>query len=210
MKKYAFVASVLAVAAGASGLAAAAGRAMTIADLITAVRVTEPALSPDGQTVAFVRTTTNGETGKRNADIWVVPSDGASSSKLLIGGESSELTPTYAPDGKRLAFISTRAGAPQVFVAAADGSSPTQITKLAMGVQTPLVFSPDGLRVAFVSDVYPECPDEACNARACGRSREESGQGAPRQAAALPSLVGLARGAAASRLRDGHRNGTHG
>jgi dipeptidyl aminopeptidase/acylaminoacyl peptidase len=164
MKKYAFAASVLAVAAGASGLAAA-GRAMTIADLITAVRVTEPALSPDGQAVAFVRTTTNAETGKRNADIWVVPSNGASSSKLLIGGESSELTPTYAPDGKRLAFISTRAGAPQVFLAAADGSSPKQITTLAMGVQAPLVFSPDGLRVAFVSDVYPECPDEACNAR---------------------------------------------
>jgi dipeptidyl aminopeptidase/acylaminoacyl peptidase len=165
MKKYAFVASVLAVVAAASGLAAAAGRAMRIADLITAVRVTEPALSPDGQTVAFVRTTTNAETGKRNADIWVVPADGTSSSKLLIGGESSELTPIYSPDGKRLAFISTRAGAPQVFVAAADGSSPKQITNLAMGVQAPLVFSPDGLRVAFVSDVYPDCPDEACNAR---------------------------------------------
>ena len=34
-----------------------------------------------------------------------------------------------------------------------------------MGAQAPMVFSPDGTRIAFVSDVYPDCPDEACNAR---------------------------------------------
>src|SRR6266545_93220 len=144
---------------------AAAGRSMTIGDLITAVRVSEPQLSPDGRVVAYVRTVTNADTGKRNADIWVVPSDGSAAPKLLIGGEPSELTPTHAPDGKRLAFISTRNGTPQVFIASAGGTDVKQLTKLAMGAQTPMVLSPDGTRVAFVSDVYPECTDEACNAR---------------------------------------------
>ena len=69
---------------------AAAGRAMTIDDLITAVRVADPQLSPDGRTVAFVRTVTDGKTGARNADIWSVAADGSSEPKPLIAGDKSE------------------------------------------------------------------------------------------------------------------------
>src|SRR5256886_17627069 len=65
---------------------AEAARPMTIQDLLSAVRVTDPQLSPDGRLVAFVRTTTETTTGQRNADIWVVPADGAAAPKLLIGG----------------------------------------------------------------------------------------------------------------------------
>jgi dipeptidyl aminopeptidase/acylaminoacyl peptidase len=141
------------------------GRAMTIDDLITSIRVNEPQLSADGRHVAYVRTVTDGKTGRRNADIWRVPADGSAPPQLFIGGDSSDLTPTYSPDGKHVAFISTRGGAPQVFLATGGGDDVRQLTKLAMGVQTPLVFSPDSTRVAFVSDVYPDCADEPCNAR---------------------------------------------
>jgi dipeptidyl aminopeptidase/acylaminoacyl peptidase len=140
-------------------------RAMTIDDLITAVRVSEPQLSPDGKHVAYVRTTTDAQSGRRNADIWVVPADGSAPPRLMLGGASSELTPTYAPDGKHFAFISNHDGPPQVFLATTEGTGIRPITKLAMGVQTPLVFSPTGTHVAFVSDVYPDCADESCNAR---------------------------------------------
>ena len=142
-----------------------AGRAMTIDDLITAVRVTEPGLSPDGSMVAFTRTVTNGQTGRRNGDIWIVPSDGSAPPKALITGDASDTSPAFSADGRKLAFLSSRAGAPQVFLANADGSDITQVTKLAAGAQTPVVWSTDGSKVAFVSDVFPECPDEACNAR---------------------------------------------
>jgi dipeptidyl aminopeptidase/acylaminoacyl peptidase len=155
------------VAAGAVwvSLHAAPGRPMTIDDLITAVRVSEPSLSPDGASVAFVRTTTDLKTGRRNPDIWFVPADGSAPARLLLGGESPETSPVYAPDGKRFAFISVHDGVAQVHTATTVGTEIKQITKLAAGVQTPLVFSPDGAYVAYVSDVYPECADEACNAR---------------------------------------------
>src|SRR5438046_7026116 len=52
-------------------------RAMTIDDLITAVRVSDPQVSPDGKRVLYTRTTTELQTGKRNSDIWVVPADGS-------------------------------------------------------------------------------------------------------------------------------------
>jgi dipeptidyl aminopeptidase/acylaminoacyl peptidase len=158
----------LLVAAGvaAAGLVSAAGpRPMTIDDLITTVRVADPVLSPDGRTVLFVRTTTDPKDGRRNADIWAVPADGSTASKGFIEGERSENTPRFSPDGKRIAFISTRDGAAQVYVADATGANVKQVTKLAAGVQPPLVWSPDGRRIAYVSDVYPECPDEACNKR---------------------------------------------
>jgi len=142
---------------------AASGRAMTIEDLITAVRVSDPQLSPDGASVVFVRTTTDGKSGKRNADIWMVPADGSGTPKALIGGDASDSTPRYSPDGKRIAFISSREGSPQVYVADPNGGGVKKVTNLSMGAQPPLVFSGDGSHVAFVSDVYPDCADEACN-----------------------------------------------
>ncbi|MCC7178227.1 MAG: S9 family peptidase [Acidobacteria bacterium] len=38
-------------------------------------------------------------------------------------------SPTFSPDGTKLAFVSDRTGVPQVWVAAADGSAPVQVTK---------------------------------------------------------------------------------
>jgi dipeptidyl aminopeptidase/acylaminoacyl peptidase len=158
----------LALAAGVSALAAApraqSGRAMTIEDLLVAVRVADPQLSPDSRTVVYTRTTTDLPSGRRNADLWSVPVEGGAA-RELIAGDKSENTPRWSPDGRRLAFISTRDGAAQVFVADPDGGSVRKVTELAMGVQPPLIFSPDGGRVAFVSDVYPECADESCNKR---------------------------------------------
>jgi dipeptidyl aminopeptidase/acylaminoacyl peptidase len=148
-------------------LAAQAGRAMTIQDLLLAVRVTDPQLSPDGRTVAFVRTTTDLTAGRRNGDIWVTPTsgaDGLSLSKALVAGEKAENTPRWSPDGKSIAFISTRDGDPQVYLAdAPNATNIRKITNVSGGVQPPLVFSPDSTMVAFVADVYPDCKDDACN-----------------------------------------------
>ena len=91
-------------------------RPMTIADLITAVRVGDPRVSPDGQRVAFVRTTTDSATGKRNADIWVVAADGSGRPRPLIAGPGGDDNPRFLADG-RIAFISARSGTPQVYLA---------------------------------------------------------------------------------------------
>ncbi len=148
---------VLALASSASA------RPFSLTDLLGAVRVSDPQVSPDGALVAFVRTTTDVATGKRNADIWVVPSNGSAPPRLLVGGEKSENTPRWAPDGRRLAFISNRDGASNLYVADADGGNVRQVTTLAAGVQPPVVFSPNGAMLAFVSDVKqgPPAPGQA-------------------------------------------------
>jgi len=139
-------------------------RPMAVEDLLTAVRVGDPQLSPDGRRVLFVRTTTDMSSGKRNSDIWMVAADGSAPPTPFIAGPKGDDTPRFLSSG-RVAFISTRDGAPQVYVADADGSKIRAVTHLSAGAQGPLVVSPDGKTVAFVSDVFPSCADEACNAR---------------------------------------------
>lgn len=138
-------------------------RPMSVNDLLTAVRVGDPQLSPDGRRVLYTRTTTEMPSGARNADIWTVLTDGSAPAALFIGGPKSDNSPRFIPGGTRVAFISSRDGAPQIYVADADGTGARAITSLSGGVQPPFIVSPDGKLVAFVSDAYPSCADEACN-----------------------------------------------
>jgi dipeptidyl aminopeptidase/acylaminoacyl peptidase len=143
--------------------AAFGARPMTIEDNLLTVRVGDPQLSPDGRWVAYVRTTTDLAAGKRNADVWLVPADGSAPPRALTRHEKADNAPRFSPDGKTLAFLSTRSGSPQVWLLDLAGGEPRKVTDVSAGVQDPLVFSPDGRKLAFVSDVYPACADEACN-----------------------------------------------
>ena len=156
----------------AAGVNAQGTRAMTIDDLLTAVRVGDPQLSPDGRTVLYTRTTAAMPAGTRNADIWSVLADGSAPPKPFIEGPKSDNSARFLPDGRHLVFISSRSGSPQLFQADADGTNIKVVTSLSGGVQPPLIVSPDGKSVAFVSDAYPVCLDEACNKRT--RDAEES------------------------------------
>src|SRR5262249_10544055 len=65
----------------------------------------EPGISPDGATIAFVS----------GGDIWEVPAAGGEA-RLLVSHPATESRPLFSPDGKRLAFTSTRTGAGDVYV----------------------------------------------------------------------------------------------
>ncbi len=64
-----------------------------------------PALSPDGKQIAFAS----------GGDIWTVPTTGGDA-RLLITDPADESRPLYSPDGTRLAFVSTRTGAGDIYV----------------------------------------------------------------------------------------------
>ncbi|UAL11407.1 S41 family peptidase [Caulobacter segnis] len=65
----------------------------------------EPALSPDGGEIAFAS----------GGDLWTVPAAGGQA-RLLVTDEATESRPLYAPDGKSLAFVSTRSGVANLYV----------------------------------------------------------------------------------------------
>lgn len=65
----------------------------------------EPTISPDKSEIAFAS----------GGDIWVVPARGGQA-HLLITHSATEARPKYSPDGRRIAFSSTRAGNADVYV----------------------------------------------------------------------------------------------
>lgn len=65
-----------------------------------------------------------------------------------------DYTPSISPDGRRIAFTSTRDGNGEIYVMNADGSTPVRLTTLATQDASP-TWSPDGTRIAFLSGVHP-------------------------------------------------------
>ena len=77
-------------------------------DLASFVVPTDPRLSPDGSTVAFVvQSVTSRRDGYRHA-IWSVPADGSGPARRLTIGWKHDTAPRYSPDGEQLAFLSDR------------------------------------------------------------------------------------------------------
>lgn len=124
-------------------------------------RVQEPALSPDGKTIAFVvrKFDVEGNTSARH--IYTVAMDGGAPKQITTQGSLNE-RPKWTPDSKQIVFISNRGGEAQVWKMAPDGSAAAQVTKISTEAGGLLV-SPDGKNIVFQSAVYPDCPDDACN-----------------------------------------------
>lgn len=164
MPRRQFVIAALAAALPVAAAQAQARRPMAIEDLITAVRASDPQLSPDGRRVLFTRTTTDAVAGRRDADIWSVPADGSAPPAPFIASPKGDDTPRFLPNGD-VAFLSSRDGATQVYVAYANGANVRAVTNQSAGAQGPLVVSPDGRMVAYIADVFPGCRTDACNTR---------------------------------------------
>ncbi len=98
-----------------------------------------PAISPDGQTIAF----------SYRGDLWKVPATGGQATQLTVHA-AYEFMPTWSPDGSKIAFASDRYGTSDVFVMPADGGTATRLTYHSAS-DFPSSFTPDGQQVLFFS-----------------------------------------------------------
>jgi len=135
-------------------------RAITFNDLIGFSRLGDPQVSPDGKMVVFVMTTQLVAENRSGSDLYLVPVAGGAP-RQLTSAKGHNNNPRWMPDGKSIAFISTRDGSPQIWTIPVDGGEARKISNLAAGVSGVTV-SPDGKWFAFATDVYPECPDLDC------------------------------------------------
>jgi Tol biopolymer transport system component len=97
-----------------------------------------------------------------------LPANGkpAGAPEKFLSSTRREATPSYSPDGKRIAFWSNRAGTEDIWVADADGSNPVQMTNFTTGVAGTPQWSPDGKTIAF--DARPEGQSDIYSMRADG------------------------------------------
>lgn len=102
--------------------------------------------SPDGATIAVSR-----EESRGDSSIVVIAPDGRLVRRVGSDG-GIDVSPTWSPDGSRLAFCSTRGGSPQIYVGDAGGGGARRVT-FAGSYNTSPAWSPRGDRIAYTGRV---------------------------------------------------------
>src|SRR5215471_1267593 len=114
-------------------------------DLLKQVVIAALAVSPDGESVVYVKRTV--ENGKYARRLWRTTFKGGEPEQLTAAN-ASDMRPRFSPDGKQLVFISDRSGKPQAWVMSTGGGEPKQLSDLPGGVSA-AEWSPDGAKIAL-------------------------------------------------------------
>jgi len=126
-------------------------KAITFEDYIALKAVSDPQLSPDGKWVAYTVSTPSLQDNRNVARVWVADV-ATGKARPLTNGPGSDRQPRWSPDGKTLAFISTREGGAQVWLLPIAGGDAHKVSSLGDGASDP-VWLPDGSGLLVVSDI---------------------------------------------------------
>ncbi|HEY0191245.1 MAG TPA: S9 family peptidase [Kofleriaceae bacterium] len=143
--------------------APAAGKGLTIDDMLAMQRVGEPVPSPDGKWVAFTVRDTDLEANRGRFDVWLAAADGSSVRQLTTHPEN-DTDPQWSADGQWIYFLSSRSGSSQVWRIHPTGGEAEVVTKLPIDIGGFKVF-PDGVRLVLAADVWPDAKTLAESAR---------------------------------------------
>jgi len=148
-------ACVVALLATAATAAAQSKRPMTIMDIMDLKNVGGVSLSPDGSKVAYTvgawehtnarpstdstkPDTAKGDKHELRSHIWLVPAAGGTPRQITFS-ERGENGPQWAPDGRSLAFVSSRGTGTdvksQIWILPMDGGEAYQLTTSITGAR---------------------------------------------------------------------------
>lgn len=129
-------------------------RRFTGADLFDLAIAADPQISPDGRFIAYVRQSNDIMSDRPVSAIWLI--DTESGEEIPIAGDDGDaFSPYWSPDGKRLAYLSTQGGSPQLWVRWMDGGEAVRLTGLPTSPSS-MAWSPDGKSIAYTMLVKDE------------------------------------------------------
>ena len=107
------------------------GGALTMDEVLDMVRVSSPAISPDGSRILYVRNELDWDENERSSRIWVVGADGQGARPFT--GSEDDRSAEWSPDGRWVSFTRPVGGsgdrARQLFVLPVDGGEAIQLTR---------------------------------------------------------------------------------
>src|SRR5438094_2785026 len=139
----------------------AAGRAITTDDLLSLARISEPQLSPDGARVVYTVGVPDMNANRVARNLWIASMNGGESKALTSTGRDGGAR--WSPDGRRIAFVSSRDGAAQIYGMSIDAPGEAKkITDVSCGPDH-VVCAPGRRSTALTPGTYPHCRDDACH-----------------------------------------------
>src|SRR2546421_11247280 len=126
-------------------------RAITIDDYLALKAVGAPQLSPAGRWVAYTVTEYSLKDNRGTTRIWLADV-ATGQTREVTAGPGSDRQPRWAPDGKSLAFVSTRQNGAQLWVLPLAGGEARRVPSLPDGGVDP-VWLPDGKALLVTSDI---------------------------------------------------------
>src|SRR5690606_34859328 len=132
---------------------AQAAEPFTWRDMISANRLGDPQVSPDGRWVVYSVTTTDVDANRRAGSLYIMDLQEPGEGRRLAISEGGANTAGWGSEGK-LYFLSGRSGSSQVWRAEADGTGPVQVTDLPLDVNA-YRLSRDAGKVVVSLAVFP-------------------------------------------------------
>jgi dipeptidyl aminopeptidase/acylaminoacyl peptidase len=136
-------------------------RAINLDDLARIVRVGAPAVSPDGQWVAYTAGQVDAKEDKSQSHLWMAKWDGSANLQLTYGKEGAS-APRFSPDGTYISFLSSRPGAAkgaQVWVMDRRGGEAQQLTAVTDQEIEGYLWSPDSKKLLLT--LHPKSEPDA-------------------------------------------------